>query len=79
MPDPARGEIWLVDWSSGRGSEQLGRRPAVIVQIDPANRHPRYPNTIMVNKGVPLIVDNSLGVHPQSAAAALKCLKSAVQ
>jgi mRNA interferase MazF len=48
MPNPVRGEIWLVDWSPGRGSEQLGRRPAVIVQTDPANRHPRYPNTIVV-------------------------------
>ena len=47
-PNPAGGEIWLVDWSPGRGSEQLGRRPAVIVQTDPANRHPRYPNTIVV-------------------------------
>lgn len=46
--DPRRGEVWLVDWSPGRGSEQLGRRPAVIVQTDPANRNPRYPNTIVV-------------------------------
>ena len=43
---PARGEIWLVDWSPGRGSEQSGR-PALIVQIDDANRNPRYPNTIV--------------------------------
>lgn len=45
---PARGELWVVDWSPGRGSEQLGRRPAVIVQTDAANQHPRYPNTIVV-------------------------------
>lgn len=43
-----RGEVWLVDWSPGRGSEQLGRRPAVVVQTNPANLNPRYPNTIVV-------------------------------
>lgn len=48
IPKPERGEIWLVDWSPGRGSEQTGRRPALIVQTDPANHNPRYPNTIAV-------------------------------
>lgn len=47
-PNPGRGEIWRVDWSPGRGSEQTGRRPALIVQTDPANHNPRYPNTIVV-------------------------------
>lgn len=48
MPNPKRGEVWLVDWSPGRGSEQHGRRPAVVVQTDAANQNPRYPNTIVV-------------------------------
>lgn len=48
MLEPLRGEIWWVDWSPGRGSEQSGRRPALIVQNDPANRNPRYPNTIVI-------------------------------
>jgi len=48
MPKPERGEIWQVDWSPGRGSEQKGRRPALIVQTDSANHNPRYPNTIVV-------------------------------
>ncbi|TFG91370.1 MAG: type II toxin-antitoxin system PemK/MazF family toxin [Syntrophobacterales bacterium] len=43
-----RGEIWYVDWSPGRGSEQTGLRPAVIIQTDAANRNPRYPNTIVL-------------------------------
>ena len=43
-----RGQIWLVDWSPGRGSEQQGRRPALIIQTDAANRNPRYPNTIVL-------------------------------
>jgi mRNA interferase MazF len=43
-----RGQIWLVDWSPGRGSEQLGQRPAIVIQTDAANSNPRYPNTIVV-------------------------------
>lgn len=43
-----RGDIVWVDWSPARGSEQAGRRPALIVQTDAANANPRYPNTIVV-------------------------------
>jgi mRNA interferase MazF len=43
-----RGDIWFVDWSPGRGSEQAGMRPAVIIQTDAANRNPHYPNTIVL-------------------------------
>ena len=32
-----RGEIWLVDFNPGRGSEQQGIRPALIVQNDIGN------------------------------------------
>ncbi len=48
MPNPQRGETWWVNWSGGRGSEQAGRRPALVVQTDAANQNPRYPNTIVV-------------------------------
>ena len=43
-----RGDIWMVDWSPGRGSEQSGMRPAVVIQTDAANLNPRYPNTIIL-------------------------------
>ena len=33
-----RGEIYYVDWSPGRGSEQSGIRPAIIVQNDTGNQ-----------------------------------------
>ena len=46
--DILRGDIWWVDWSPGRGSEQVGVRPALVVQTDLANRNPRYPNTMVV-------------------------------
>lgn len=48
IADPRRGEIWWVDFSPGRRSEQSGRRPAIIIQVDAANRNPRYPNTIVL-------------------------------
>ena len=39
MPqDIKRGEIYWVDWSPGRGSEQSGLRPALVVQNDVGNK-----------------------------------------
>jgi len=40
-----RGEIYWVDWSPGRGSEQSGVRPSLIIQNDTGNRH--SPTTIV--------------------------------
>jgi mRNA interferase MazF len=34
---PKRGEVWLVNFNPGRGSEQKGIRPALIVQNDIGN------------------------------------------
>lgn len=34
---PMRGEVWLVNWNPGRGSEQAGRRPALVIQNDVGN------------------------------------------
>ena len=33
-----RGEIYWVDWSPARGSEQAGVRPAIVLQNDVGNR-----------------------------------------
>ncbi len=40
-----RGEIHLVDWSPGRGSEQTGVRPALVVQNNLGNQS--APTTIV--------------------------------
>ena len=40
-----RGDIWWLDSSPGRGSEQLGQRPALIVQNDLGNQY--SPTTIV--------------------------------
>jgi mRNA interferase MazF len=60
----SRGDIWIVDWSPSRGSEQAGQRPAVVIQTDAANSNPRYPNTVILTistkgKAVPFHVSVS--------------------
>lgn len=42
---PRRGEVWLVNWNPGRGSEQKGIRPALVVQNDIGNE--KAPTTIV--------------------------------
>jgi mRNA interferase MazF len=37
MADPNRGEIWLADLGTGRGHEQGGQRPALVVSDDAFN------------------------------------------
>lgn len=57
-----RGEIWLVNFNPGRGSEQKGVRPALIVQNDVGNQYAattivsaitttlkQYPVTVLVD------------------------------
>ena len=52
-PVPRRGEIWIVDFNPGRGSEQLGKRPALVLQNDVGNENPRYPNTVVLAMSTP--------------------------
>lgn len=42
---PKRGEAWLVNWNSARGSEQAGKRPALVIQNDIGNE--KAPTTIL--------------------------------
>src|ERR1700738_2605187 len=49
LPGPRRGEIWDVNWSPGRGAEQQGTRPALIIQNDRGNASSSYPLTIVAS------------------------------
>ena len=40
-----RGEVYWVDWSPSRGSEQAGVRPGLVIQNDIGNQY--SPNTIV--------------------------------
>lgn len=64
QPIPARGEIWLVNFHPGRGSEQQGTRPALILQNNIGNQYSsttivaaitstikEYPVTVVLEKG----------------------------
>ena len=42
-----RGGIYWVDWNPGRGSEQSGLRPALVIQNDVGNQF--SPNTIVAS------------------------------
>lgn len=46
---PRRGEIWDVNWSPGRGAEQQGTRPALIIQNNRGNLSHNYPLTIVAS------------------------------
>src|SRR6266436_8326082 len=37
MADPTRGDIWLADLGTGRGHEQTGQRPVLVVSDDAFN------------------------------------------
>lgn len=61
---PRRGDVWLVNFNPGRGSEQQGIRPAMIIQNDTGNEYAAttivaaitttikvYPVTFLLEKG----------------------------
>ena len=75
MSDPIRGQIYWLNWEPGRGSEQTGRRPSLVVQNNPYNQASAYVNTIVVtisSKGrdipthVKLIPDSVNGLRETS-------------
>ncbi len=39
VPSPRRGEVWMVNFSPSRGSEQRGMRPALVIQNDVGNQY----------------------------------------
>lgn len=58
-----RGEIWTVNFSPGRGSEQQGIRPALVIQNNTGNQYAataivaaitttlkKYPVTVLLNR-----------------------------
>src|SRR5258706_12450931 len=61
---PRRGEIWDVNWSPGRGAEQQGTRPALIVQNDRGNTSHTYPLTIVASMSR---TDRELPLHVRIA------------
>ncbi|MHB9132007.1 MAG: type II toxin-antitoxin system PemK/MazF family toxin [Armatimonadota bacterium] len=78
IEQPQRGELWWVDWSPGRGSEQLGRRPALIIQTNLANQNPSYSNTIVLTvstKGHPVPFHIAIEPTRENGLSALSYIK----
>ena len=57
---PKRGEVWLVNWNPARGSEQAGRRPALVIQNDIGNE--KAPTTIVA------AISRSVRLYPMNVA-----------
>jgi len=55
---PKRGEVWLVNWNPARGSEQAGKRPALIIQNDIGNE--KAPTTIVA------AISSSVKLYPMN-------------
>lgn len=55
---PRRGEIWIVNWNPARGSEQTGRRPALIIQNDIGNE--KAPTTIVA------AISSTIKIYPMN-------------
>ncbi|MEU6849128.1 type II toxin-antitoxin system PemK/MazF family toxin [Actinacidiphila alni] len=53
---PRRGEIYWVDFTPARGSEQAGHRPAVVISLDSFNR---VMNTVVVAAMTTKVRENS--------------------
>lgn len=72
-----RGEIYYVDWSPARGSEQGGMRPALIIQNDVGNTHSRTTIVAAISRqrtrGYPFQVPISTRESGLSLDSVVKC------
>ena len=61
MPEPSRGEVWMVDLNPSRGHEQAGVRPGLLVSVDLFNHGPAGLIVVLpltsVAKGIPFHVE----------------------
>lgn len=68
-----RGEVWMANFNPGRGSEQKGIRPALIIQNDIGNQYAsttiitaitttikKYPVTVLITQGTGGLKENSM-------------------
>jgi len=55
---PVRGEVWLVNWNPARGSEQAGKRPALVIQNDIGNE--KAPTIIVA------AISSSVKIYPMN-------------
>jgi mRNA interferase MazF len=66
MPNIRRGDIYWVDWGRGKGSEQQGIRPALVIQNNIGNQ--LSPNTI--------VASFTTSIPPKDFPFQVKCVPS---
>ena len=60
---PKRGEVWLVNWNPARGSEQAGKRPALVIQNDIGNEKASTAMVAAISRSMRLYPMN-VGINP---------------
>lgn len=77
MPEPSRGEIWLVDLNPIRGHEQAGVRPGLVISVDPFNHGPAGLVVLLpltsVAKGIPFHVEITPSEGGVKVKSFIKC------
>ena len=66
-----RGEIYFVNLNPVRGREQAGKRPVLILSIDPINRLPLVVTVVVGTKGENISRDYSTNVRVSSKESGL--------
>lgn len=49
MINPKRGEIYVINWNPGRGNEQIGIRPGLVISRNAMNQNPNYGAVIVLS------------------------------
>jgi len=62
--NPARGEIWRVNFDPVRGHEQGGQRPALVISVDPFNQGPADLVIVAPITSVPKGIPSHIWVNP---------------
>jgi len=77
MPEPSRGEVWMVDLNPIRGHEPAGIRPGLVISVDPFNHGPAGLVVLLpltrVAKGIPFHVEINAPEGGVKAKSFIKC------
>jgi mRNA interferase MazF len=70
--NPARGEVWMVDFDPTKGHEQAGRRPALVVSVDAFNKSPAGLAIVLPITSKAKGIRSHVEVNPQEAGLTVK-------
>ena len=73
---PRRGEVWLINWNPARGSEQAGRRPALVIQNDIGNEKASTTIVAAISSSVKIFPMNVKVEPPEGGLDRLSIVKT---